>query len=122
MGGFKIGVLKRIESIDQQLVFEVEIDAGVRIPSDSEFSVDEKDLLGDIEFKVQFGDSKRFLQSTDTVQILRVSKSDATVDSIKHELKSKFKGAFYSYSCEKLDSVLIELQKLNKRLDNQESK
>lgn len=116
LNGLDIGV---IESVELNQKYEacalVKINTEIKIPKDSRFIIDNESFFS-TGLKVEPGNSKIFLQNSDTIKGVRYknSKEDQIIEVI-NELTGK--ADFVKHQ----DSILLELKKLNFYLDELES-
>ena len=108
--GFEIGEVSEFFIEENNTITVLcKIEEETKIPSDSKFSIVDTDLLGKKEIEVAFGKSETYLISGDKCK-LSIAKRDS--------LGSSFQEILGMPSAAKQDSILKELKKLNKNLEN----
>jgi ABC-type transporter Mla subunit MlaD len=113
--GLKVGQVEEVSfGSDDKIVVKIMLEKTPETPSDSKFLI-ERDLLGDCDIKVELGENQRFLSSGDTligVDETPLSESTETI-GLKNLLETLT-------GTSKQDSLLIELRRLNKNLEELE--
>ena len=117
INGFEIGKVSNLSlAKDGTINIECKLDTEPNIPIDSKFSIEQPNPLVNKEITLELGTSDQFVQHGDTLKLFAKPLKN-NLDSLKTvvgDLFEHFTGA------KKRDSILLELQKLNKQLEKLE--
>jgi ABC-type transporter Mla subunit MlaD len=119
LNGFVIGQISKI-TIKQngQFILEIKIDKKIKIPTDSKIKIKHQDLLGTKGISIDLGQNKNIVSEYDTINLTKpetLLKSDSLEIDIQDYLKN-------ITGVKQKDSILIELRRLNKNLEEQNKK
>lgn len=114
VNGFVIGKVVEID-LDKSghILLKLYLDENPEIPSDSKFIIENRDLLGMKGISISLGKSKTNISANDTV-ITTPAKTALQSDSLTTKVQDLFKNLT---GATQRDSVLIELRRLNKNLE-----
>lgn len=118
--GLLVGEVNDLQLSDRKTILvNIELKKELqKVPNDSKFSIDNDGLLGGKAINIELGSSSSYFHETDTIRLSRLSEfkpiyeptssPDIEIDPIS-----------VINSINKLDSILIELRRLNENLESQ---
>jgi ABC-type transporter Mla subunit MlaD len=116
INGFLIGQVKEI-NLDKngQIIIELNLNKKTDIPTDSKFKIQHQGLLGTNEISISLGKNKTYISVNDTITVTN-EETLLQSDSLKTKVQDIFENLTGS---KQRDSILIELRRLNKNLEEQ---
>ena len=117
INGFEIGQVKEIklDKKNGQVIIELDLLKEIEIPTDSKFEIENRGLLGTKGISVSLGKSKTYFSFNDTITVTN-EETLLLSDSMKTKVQDFFENIIGS---KQRDSILIELRRLNKNLEEQ---
>jgi hypothetical protein len=111
INGFPFGKVKDMQLQDNQTILvQVELPKDIKFPSDSKFQMRSRDAFGSKKIVISIGKSSTYLQTDKVIQGIIVKP-----DSTKNEDEGISFNGFLPLAA--TDSILLELKKLNERVD-----
>ena len=116
INGFEIGQVKEIK-LDKngKVIIELGLHKEIKIPTDSKFEIENRGLLGTKGISISLGKSKTYFSLNDTITVTN-EETLLLSDSLKTKVQDFFENIIGS---KQRDSILIELRRLNKNLEEQ---
>jgi ABC-type transporter Mla subunit MlaD len=114
INGFVIGQVKKINlQKSGQLIIELDLNKESEIPSDSRFKIEHSDMFGAKGISISLGQSNTYISVNDTITVTN-EETLLQSDSLKTKAQDFFENLTGS---KQRDSILIELRRLNKNLE-----
>jgi ABC-type transporter Mla subunit MlaD len=119
LNGFEIGqVNKIILDRNGQITIKLDLSKEIRFPTDSKFIIEKRDLFGTKQIAVRLGKNNEIISNEDTL----IATNEKTI-VMSDTLTTKVREVLESLTGKKQkDSILIELRRLNKNLEEQKEK
>ena len=99
---------------DGSVIIELNIQNGVELPIDSKFNIETLDLLGSQGISVEYGKNRQSISKNDTIKMSKdsVIKNDNVISKTAVDVLNNL------LVMKKYDSLLIELRRLNRNIEN----
>lgn len=116
--GLKIGEVSKLKlTTNQTVLAAIELTSELQnLPIDSKIGIFSDDLFGNKAINIELGKSSTYFTSTDTLQLSATANEQTAVEPDPIS-KAIGEGINMLTSQDKLDSILIELRRLNENLE-----